>query len=148
VPNHHHSQINLSIQRESYEGDDVATATRSSHIEKSDATHRKSFSESFFFIKGAPWKPKLNSNRASGNHSGAQLGRRMISANPGMENDIEAAIAHCKQSLSADPKSMIDTCAEIYADSHVHCHSRSSSSNHIPLGKTVGSYSSIETRFG
>lgn len=55
-------------------------------------------------------KPFNSSNpRASPARSGVLLKRSMSSASRDMENGIQAAIAHCKQSHAADPKNMIDT---------------------------------------
>jgi hypothetical protein len=74
-------------------------------------------------------KPFTSSNNVSPAHGATFLKRGMGSANSDMENNIQGAIAHCKQSHSADPKNMIDTSKYVqrnssspegFSDGHVH----------------------------
>lgn len=68
----------------------------------------------------------LSNTNASQTHSGVLLKRSMSSASSGIENGIQGAIAHCKQSNAAYPLNMIDTAGkymqgttsnqEVYAD--------------------------------
>lgn len=142
----------LNIQREGYQV--AAAVARSIHKENScilaenhEINHRKSFSGSISSLKGSssPLISKSNNSnpfnssnqRASPTHSSVLLKRSMSSANPDMESAIQGAIAHCKQSHSADSKNMINTSkyrqrptsiAEgLYADTNVHGRPRSGS---------------------
>ena len=101
----HHSHTNISIQKESFDDEDAAAVHRGIPGVKPHATHRKCFSGSFSFIKESLLihKPNLKSS-SSPSHESPFLKRSIES-----ENCVEEAIAHCKQSHSADPKNVIGT---------------------------------------
>jgi len=105
--NNHHSQN--SIERESYDHEDAAAVVGSTLRENSYATHPKSFSARFSFLKESPLiskpysKPFSPTNRVSSTHSGA-FARRSISSIKESSSPLTPRSINSKLFNSSNPR--------------------------------------------